>query len=128
AQRAWVPDPVPTRLVAREPTKEGVAVEPEVYVDLRQSWSVEERVHADFGIAGIVDTRLATIAKDAHEPAVRVEASRCGGVRAVVLRPAHDVIGRVCADRQALVLERLESRVHRCDRRRHLREPVLTVD
>src|SRR5207253_8052314 len=68
------------------------------------------------------------IAKDGDKPIVWVEARWVGGVRAVVLRAAHDVIGRVYVDRQALVLERLESGVHRRDRLWHLFEPGLAVE
>ena len=58
---------------------------------------------------------LTAIAKHTHEPAAGVES-----VRAIVLRPAHDVIGRVRVERQALVLKRSQSVVHRPDRCRHL--------
>src|SRR5205823_2671740 len=121
-QTAWVPNPAPPQLAGS--VRVGTT---KVYFDLRRSLLVEERVHPGLGMADI-DTRLAAIAKDGDKPIVWVEARWVGGVRTVVLRAAHDVIGRVYVDRQALVLERPESGVHRRDRRRHLFEPMLTVD
>ncbi len=109
AQTAWVPDPVPPRLVAREPAEEGAAVEPEVYVDLRRACLVEECVHPDVGIADI-NARLPAVPENANEAAPVLAVDAMG---AVVLRPAHQVVKRVLdVDRQALVLERAEPPVH----------------
>ena len=49
-------------------------------------------------------------------------------MRAVILRPAHDVIERILhIQRQALVLERSKARVHRGDQGRGGRKPRLAI-
>ena len=110
AQTGWVPDPVPTFL-----TKGCLGSASKVHVDLREPWSAKVRVHPDVWIADI-NAGLTAVAEYSYEPAAGVES-----VRAVVLRPAHDVIERVVhVDRQALERKRPQSVVQRRDRRRDL--------
>src|SRR5262249_5367514 len=64
-----VPDPAPPQLAGS--VRVGTT---KVYFDLRRKLLVEERVHPDLGIAGIVDARLAAIAEDGDKPIVWAEA------------------------------------------------------
>src|SRR5438876_2178667 len=84
AQTGWVPDPVPTFLA--EGCLSGAS---KVHVDLRQPRSVKVGVHPDVGIADI-DAGLTAVAEHAYKPAARVE-----DVRAIVLRPAPNLVYRV---------------------------------